>query len=463
MHSFFIETWGCQMNRHDSERLHGHLLQLGLAPAAAAEIADLVLLNTCSVREKPAQKVHRRIEDLARSAPQATVGVCGCVAQQEGEALLAKAPNVGFVLGPGRIPDLGSALDSLRRGCRSCTLDFETIDAEDAHTMKRASSHRAMVTVIEGCDERCTFCIVPTTRGHESSRPLPVVLDEVRRLVHDGVVEVELLGQTINNYRCPQTGVRFAELLERTAMVPGLRRLSFVTSHPGRFDGVTVEAIARHSNISRYLHLPCQAGADRTLRRMNRKYTRDQYLELVEQVRAAVPEINLSTDVIVGFPGETEAEFEATLDLLDTVRFGQVFAFVYSPRSGTPAARLPDPVPPDVASKRIQKLFRLTDAISLELNEALIGREVEVLVDGESKRSSDDWQGRGPDNRVVNFPKPEGVQPGCFVNVKIERAGAHSLRGRAVSTEVSTTIEGRPHSISTQDHPSVTAPGEAQS
>ncbi len=433
MRSFFIETWGCQMNRHDSERLHGHLLQLGLRPAGSTGEADLVLLNTCSVREKPVQKIHRRITELARDVPDATVGVCGCVAQQEGQALLDAAANVGFVLGPGRIPDIGSALELYANGFRKSFIGFESYDINRTQIVRRMSQHRAMVTVIEGCDERCTFCIVPTTRGGETSRDLNVVLQEIEELIGDGVSEVELLGQTINNYRCPRTGASFAELLEHAASMNGLQRLSFVTSHPGRFDDDTIDVIARHPNISRYLHLPCQAGADRTLRRMNRKYTRNQYLDLVQRVRTAVPDINLSTDVIVAFPGETEEEFTETLDLLKTVRFGQVFAFVYSPRPGTPAARLPGRISPDVASQRIQRLFRLTDQITLELNHALIGQTADVLVDGESRRSENEWQGRGADNRVVNFPKTGGEVPGMRVPVRIERAGPHSLWGRAVA------------------------------
>ena len=430
MRTFFIETWGCQMNRHDSERLHGHLLQLGLVPAGAAAEADLVLLNTCSVREKPVEKLMRRIADLEREAPQTTVGVCGCVAQQEGELLLDRGENVGFVLGPGCIEDLGSAIASISKGSRKVYTGFATAVVSQHDILRRTSRFRAMVTVIEGCDERCTYCIVPTTRGHEQSRELNIVLDEVRRLIDEGVVEVELLGQTVNNYCCPSTGIRFAGLLERVATLPGLQRLSFVTSHPARFDDATIQVISEQRSISRYLHLPCQAGSNRTLRRMNRKYTREQYLELVERIRSAVPNINLSTDIIVGFPGESDDDFAETMELLNRIRFGQVFAFVYSPRPGTPAARLGDRLPAAVTSARIQSLFELTDRISLELNQNMVGERVEVLVDSDSRRSADDWQGRGVDNRVVNFPKTGGEAPGDLVTVHIEQAGAHSLRGR---------------------------------
>jgi tRNA-2-methylthio-N6-dimethylallyladenosine synthase len=289
-----------------------------------------------------------------------------------------------------------------------------------------------MITVIEGCDEFCTFCIVPYTRGREISRRLTDVVHEARLLAGSGLREVELLGQTINAYACPATGADFADLLDEVSAIPGLDRVRYVTSHPRHFDERLIEVLARRPNLSRYLHLPFQAGSDRILKRMNRKYTRAEYLDLIVRIRAAVPDINLSTDVIVGFPGERDEEFDESLELLEEVRFGQVFAFAFSPRPRTPAAKYPDPVPSQIQKERLQRLFETTDRIALELNRQLVGSTVRVLVDGDSRRRQDDWQGRGEDNRVVNFPKIPGVAVGDVVEVEVVDAGPHSLRGVAV-------------------------------
>jgi tRNA-2-methylthio-N6-dimethylallyladenosine synthase len=293
-----------------------------------------------------------------------------------------------------------------------------------------------MVTVIEGCNEFCTFCIVPYTRGREVSRPLSSILDEVRELTTMGVREVELLGQTINAYRCPEAGSSFADLLESVACLDGLLRVRFITSHPRHFDQATIEVFKRHPKIFRYLHLPVQSGSDSVLKRMHRRYTRTDYIELVSRIRDAVPEINLSSDFIVGFPGETEADFEDTMEIIEKVRFGQVFAFGFSPRPGTPAARYQPRVPGEVTSSRLQRLFAAADEISRELNEGLVGRTLSVLIDGSSRRDSQHWQGRAEDNRVVNFPMLGREKLGDLVEVAIRRAGPHSLTGDIVSGAV---------------------------
>ena len=433
MRSYFIETWGCQMNHHDSERLEGQLLRCGLEPAPVVDRADLVLLNTCSVRDRPVRKIASRIGELGRRSPPPMVGVCGCVAEQEGQALLDRSPLVGFVLGPGQIGRLGEALDAVARGSRPLLVGFEADSERDRREVARRSPVRGMITVIEGCDEFCTFCIVPYTRGRERSRPLDEILTEARSIVAGGAREVELLGQTVNSYRCPSTGAGFAELLDAVAAVDGLDRLRFVTSHPRHFDDQLIDVLARRPSVSRYLHLPVQAGSDRVLRKMHRRYTPGQYQDLVARIRAAVPDINLSTDVIVGFPGETEDDFLATLSLLEQVRFGQVFGFAFSPRPRTPAARYPDQVPEAVRKERLQRLFAVTDRITLELNQALVGTVARVLIDGGSRRDPDVWQGRGEDNRVVNFPRSGGEGVGDVVEVRIVRAAAHSLIGEAVA------------------------------
>jgi len=374
MRRYFIETWGCQMNVHDSERLEGQLLSLGLGPSPSADEADLVLLNTCSVREKAAQKVMTRIGELGRLPDPPLVGVCGCVGEQEGEALLARSGAVGFVLGPAQVSRLGEVVLAASAGQRLVLTGFEAPPGRHAGPVVRRRSSRAMVTVIEGCAQHCTYCVVPRTRGPEVSRPATEILGEVRTLVEAGVREIELLGQTINAYQCPEGQSNFAELLDDVATIPGLDRLRFVTSHPRFFDDALIETMARHPNVSRYLHLPVQAGSDRILRRMARRYTRAQYLDLIGRIRSTIPDVNLSTDVIVGFPGESEADFEETLDLLARVRFGQVFAFAFSPRPRTPASRLPEQVPEAESRDRLHRLFQLTDSISAELNSAAFFR-----------------------------------------------------------------------------------------
>jgi tRNA-2-methylthio-N6-dimethylallyladenosine synthase len=429
MRSFFIETWGCQMNRHDTELLEGQLRALGMSPADRGENADLVLLNTCSVRERPVHKIVSRIGSLEKLERPPWIGVCGCVAEQEGAALLMRSDRVAFVLGPGQIARVGEAVAALDRGSRPVLTGFDAEREHHFHTIFRMSSTRGMVTVIEGCNEFCTFCIVPYTRGREVSRPLRSVLDEVDHLARRGLKEVELLGQTINAYRCPESGSDFADLLRRVAAVDGVRRVRYITSHPRHFDDHLIKVLADLPSVSRYLHLPVQAGSDRILKRMHRRYTSDEYRGLVARLRNAVPDINLSTDVIVGFPGESDTDFRQTLDLLEETRFGQVFAFAFSPRPRTPAARYDGAVSEAVSKERLHQLFELTDRISLELNRELVGTTVAVLVDGDSRRDASHWQGRGEDNRVVNFPKTAGVSVGDLVDVCITSAGAHSLVG----------------------------------
>jgi tRNA-2-methylthio-N6-dimethylallyladenosine synthase len=300
MRSFFIETWGCQMNRHDSELIEGLLREHGMNPATEAAAADVVILNTCSVRERPVQKIMSRIGYLEKMANAPIIGVCGCVAQQEGTGLMSRSSSVGFVLGPGQIGRVGEALRAVEQGGRPVLTGFEAEREHNYHTIFRKSSTRGMVTVVEGCNEFCTFCVVPYTRGRELSRTAEDVIAEVRHLAATGLKEVELLGQTVNAYECPNSGADFAELLDQVAAIPALARVRYITSHPRHFNQRLIDVLANHPHVSRYLHLPFQAGADEILDRMHRRYTREEYLELVARLRDAVPEINLSTDVIVG-------------------------------------------------------------------------------------------------------------------------------------------------------------------
>jgi len=429
MRFYFIETWGCQMNQHDSELIEGQLRAHGLQAAADPTAADLVILNTCSVRERPVRKIVNRVSVLEKVESPPVIGICGCVAQQEGASLLRRSKQVGFVLGPGQIGRVGEALRGVEQGKRPVLTDFDPEREHGFETIFRTNSTRGMVTVVEGCNEFCTFCVVPYTRGRELSRPLDEILAEIRHLAGLGLKEVELLGQTINAYECPTTGARFADLLEAVAAVPGLERVRYITSHPRHFDDRLIEVLAANPKVSRYLHLPFQAGSNRILRAMHRRYTRQEYFDLVARIRAAVPDINLSTDVIVGFPGEDEADFRQTLELLESIRFGQVFAFGYSPRPRTPASRYDAQISEDEKRERLHRLFSVTDRIALELNEELIGSKTAVLIDGPSRRDPGHWQGRGDDNRVVNFPKYGYERVGDIVEVQILSAGPHSLVG----------------------------------
>ncbi len=433
METYFVETWGCQMNVLDSQRLEGLLQARRMRPVERAEVADVALLNTCSVREKAVQKVLSRLGEL-RSMRESggkptVVGLCGCVAEQEGARLLSRSAVLSFVLGPGRLGQLPAALDAVAAGRRVSITGFSPTLDYDAHLIARGGDARQYVTAIEGCSQHCTFCIVPYTRGHESSRPLSEIVREVEAIVVRGGKEITLLGQTINAYRCPASGADFGDLLTAVGAVAGVWRVQFLTSHPKFFTHKMIDKISRVRNLGAYLHVPFQAGSDRILRRMHRGYTREAYLTLIADLRLAMPTTTLSSDVIVGFPGEAEDDFAATLEVVGAARFGQLFGFIYSPRPRTPAARYEERVPREVAAERLERLFALQSTVQLELNQACIGRTVDILVDGPAKRGSDRWQGRGADNRVVNVSAWDGIRPGQVASVVVTGATAHALLG----------------------------------
>jgi tRNA-2-methylthio-N6-dimethylallyladenosine synthase len=433
---FFIETWGCQMNQLDSQRLAGQLMQQGLLPTREPADADVILLNSCSVRDKAEQKVYHRLGEyrwLKRRRPGTLLGLCGCVAQQEGERALDRVADLDFVLGTGRVGELGRVLGEARSGRRPVATGFPEERPYEFDSVVRDGAHKGMVTIIEGCDKKCTFCIVPTTRGPERSRPMAAILAEVRHLLDYGFVEIELLGQTVNHWREPgvgRCGPDFADLLQAVAEVPGVRRLRFVTSYPRDFTPRMIEQVARRANICPYLHLPVQSGSDAVLRRMGRGYTREEYLDLALALRQARADLALSTDVIVGFPGESEEDFASTLELVARVRFAAVFAFKYSPRPGTAAPRLDGHVPDPVAARRLQELFALQDGIQREVNSGLVGRTLEVLVTGWGRQPGT-LSGRTSCHRVVHFAAEDGpTSPlGGLVPVRIDRALPHSLLG----------------------------------
>jgi len=429
--TFFIETWGCQMNELDTQRLSGHLKLRGYRPVEDETTADLILLNTCSVRDKAEQKVFShlgRLRELKKER-ELKIGVCGCVAQQEGEQILARAPWVDFVMGPGNVGNLDEVLD----GGKRIALEFHEDRHYDYATIDRTSATKAWVTIIEGCNKNCTFCIVPTTRGREASRTFDDVLAEVRAAVETGRVEIELLGQTVNAWRCPRTGRDFGMLLAAVAQVPGVVRLRFMTSHPAEVSDSMIAAMREHENISRYLHLPVQSGSSRVLRRMKRLYTREKYLDTIARMREAVPDIHFSTDIIVGFPGETEEDFQETLSLIEEVRYGSLFAFKYSPRPGTPSLRIGEPLDDAIASDRLQRLFDLHEQHKRERLESYQGKVLPVLVEGPSRHDPEMLSGRTDDYWVVNFKGNMETPLGSILAVRIDSAQHHTLRGEAVA------------------------------
>jgi tRNA-2-methylthio-N6-dimethylallyladenosine synthase len=433
MKTFYIETWGCQMNDLDSQRLSGGLKLRGYRRVESESEADLILLNTCSIRDKSEQKVYShlgRLRDLKHARRgDLQIGVCGCVAQQEGEAIRERAPWVDFVMGPGNV----GYLDEVLSGEKRVAVDFPEDRRYDYLTVDRPSPTKAQITIIEGCNKNCTFCIVPTTRGREVSRPFDNVLAEARAAVASGRVEIELLGQTVNAYRCPVTKRDFGALLGAVAEIDGVLRLRFMTSHPVEVNDSMIGAMRDHANISRYLHLPVQSGSSAVLRRMKRLYTRERYLETIARLRAAIHDIHFSTDFIVGFPGETEEDFQQTLSLIEEVRYGSLFAFKYSPRPGTPALRIGAPVDDAIASERLTRLFDLHDRIKRERLESYRGRIVPVLVEGSSKHDPEMLAGRTDDNYVVNFTGSPSTPPGSILGVRIDQAQHHTLRGEAVA------------------------------
>ena len=433
----FVETWGCQMNDLDGRRFVGLMKRDGYTEAASVEEAGLILLNTCSIRDKAEQKVYDRVGRLAlllKGRGRTVLGICGCVAQQEGEALLKRLPSVDFVLGTGRIETLPSIVRRvLEEGDRPCEIGFDLDDVVyTPGAIARTVAHRASITVIEGCNKNCTFCVVPTTRGRERNRRLTDVVTECRRLIEQGVVEIELLGQTVNAFRDPETGADFADLLGAVGALPSLRRLRFVTSHPRNFGKKLIRAMADTPVVCPSLHLPVQSGSSVVLQRMKRQYDRSYYLELIADLRAAIPELALSTDVIVGFPGETDQDFEETLSLLDDVRFAAVYSFVYSPRPRTAAGRWVHDVPPLLASARLARLMEKQQEIQRLINKELTGRSLEVLVEGQDKRGERS-SGRSPCNRVVNVESQVRITPGTFVNVLIEKGLPNSLVGTEIA------------------------------
>ncbi len=430
----FFESFGCQMNLVDSELVLAGLHKKGYTVCARREDADVILFNTCSVRQHAEDKVWSRLGQLAslkKRKPDVAIGVIGCMAQNEGENIRRRAPHVDLVAGTRHFSDVPTLVEEVRaRREPVVALDIDRRMPEEREVATRPEPFKAFVSVMRGCDMACTYCVVPKTRGKEISKPVREIHDEVVRLVADGVTEVTLLGQTVNSYGKHLDGrPRFSALLEVLNEVQGLKRLRFITSYPMFMTRDLWRVMGECEKVMPYLHLPVQAGSNSVLRSMNRLYTRERYLRLVEQGRELCPELELATDWILGFPGESDADFEESLALLEEVEFQGSFVFRYSPRSGTPAADLVDDVPEPVKKERQQRMLAAQNAISLRKYGASVGSRVEVLVEGVSKRNEQMMTGRDPWFRLVHFPVTPGVDSGDYVSVRITSATGLSLTG----------------------------------
>ena len=445
MKKLYIRTFGCQMNEYDSDKMADVLgATEELVKTDNPEEADVILFNTCSVREKAQERVFHdlgRVKHLKQANPNLIIGVGGCVASQEGEAIVARAPYVDVVFGPQTLHRLPQLIAERRYSGKSqVDISFPEIEKFDNLPPARVEGASAFVSIMEGCSKYCTFCVVPYTRGEEVSRPLDDILTEVAGLADQGVKEVTLLGQNVNAWRGPitRTGSElgdFAFLLECVAEIPGIERMRYTTSHPREMTQRVFDAYANIPKLVSHLHLPVQSGSDRILAAMKRGYSVLEFKSVVRKLRAARPDLSLSSDFIVGFPGETEEDFEKTMKLIDEVGFDASFSFVYSPRPGTPAADMEDPVPQETKLRWLARLQKRIDEQAQAISQAMVGRVERVLVEGHSRKDGSELAGRTDNNRVVNFAgNPRLI--GQFVDVTITAALPHSLRGEIVTREI---------------------------
>jgi len=431
--TFYIETFGCQMNAHDSEKVTGTLLHEGYSQVATPEEANYIFYNTCSIRDKAEQKVFNRLQHFKKSGKDKVFAVIGCVAQQEGEKIFERAPHVSLVAGSASYTQLPEMLRQLEAGNRRVTgLSLDTELAFDTPYTHRDNPYKGWITIIEGCDKNCSYCVVPFTRGPERSRTSASVIEEATRLAGLGYSEIQLLGQNVNSYRDPSAaGWDFATLLDQVGRVPGIRRVRFTTSHPRDFVKPIVDAIDANPNLCNHVHLPVQSGSSKILAAMQRLYTREVYMERIEWMRRARRPIAITTDIIVGFPGETEADLEATLDLLEDVKYDNIFSFKYSRRPNTAALELGDQIPEEEKTRRIMIVQERQRAIQMRQNAELVGEFEELLVEGRYE-STGQWVGRTTRNRNLTFVSPRTNLAGTYVDVRITRAGPSSLAGELV-------------------------------
>jgi tRNA-2-methylthio-N6-dimethylallyladenosine synthase len=457
-----INTIGCQMNVYDSEQITARLHLLGYTPTARVEDADLVILNTCSIREKAEQKAFSflgRLAKLKRIKPHLMVGVCGCVAQQEGQKIVERMPHVDFVLGTQAIHRLPAAIERIeKQGCRIVDVDMnqEINDTVDMATLPKPHDVSRFVTIMRGCDNFCTYCVVPYVRGRESSREPEKIVNEIKSLIANGVREVTLLGQNVNSYGQKQDLCDFPALLKQINDIDGLLRLRFTTSHPKDLSDDLIGAFQSMEKLCQHIHLPVQSGSNDVLSRMNRRYTREKYLEKVVKLRDVCPQIAITSDIIVGFPGETRADFEQTKALVQQVGFDSLFAFVYSDRPNTPSGRFKEKVGEAEKKQRLQEVFDLQTGITQKIHARMMGSVQEVLVEGYSKKQISEtqvrepvltqWTGRTTGNKIVNFIVKNDacidtrVEIGKMIRVRIEKTFPHSLWGSVVTCDSGNTL-----------------------
>jgi tRNA-2-methylthio-N6-dimethylallyladenosine synthase len=436
--TFYIETFGCQMNAHDSEKVIGTLEQQGYARVQDEADAGLILYNTCSIRDKAEQKVFHRLNEYKKLQGEGKkFAVLGCVAQQEGEKIFDKAPYVSLVSGSASYRNLPDMLARLEAGEQRITGldDRQTDETFETPFVARTNPHRGYITIIEGCDKFCAYCVVPYTRGKERSRTANSVLDEAIRMADAGFTEIQLLGQNVNSYHDPSAKMTFAELLAAVGSIPGIRRVRFTTSHPRDFTKDIVDAIDAVPTLCDHVHLPVQSGSTAVLHAMSREYTRDWYLERIAWIKAAKRNISITSDIIVGFPGETEEDLEQTATLLEEVGYDAIFAFKYSPRPNTPAITMADSIPEEVKVKRLQILLdrqRETQRMNYERH---LGEVMELMVEGHN-RQRNQIIGRSTQNKTVNFTTNQPILPatGSYVTVRITQTFPNSLLGEAVAS-----------------------------
>ncbi len=437
----YIKTFGCQMNEYDSSRMADLLRTThGMEPVADPEQADVLLLNTCSIREKAQEKVFAQLgtwKRLKQSRPGIIIGVGGCVASQEGEALRKRAPYVDLVFGPQTLHRLPQMIDGVRDGrTPSVDVTFPEIEKFDLLPDPRVEGARAYVSIMEGCSKYCSFCVVPYTRGEEFSRNFDDVISEVVALAEQGVREVTLLGQNVNAYRGARHDDRvvdLAELIRFVADIDGIDRIRFTTSHPVEFSDTLIEVYDEVPELASHLHLPVQSGSDRILLLMKRGHTVAEYRSRIMRLRSVRPDISVTSDFIVGFPGETESDFRSTMNLIEEVGFDQSFSFIYSPRPGTPAAQLVDTTSTEIKQERLGILQRRIEELGAEISNRMVGTVQRILVEGPARRGSDQLCGRTENNRMVNFSSTDGGLAGQFIDVKITEALHFSLRGEILS------------------------------
>ncbi len=435
MKTFYIETFGCQMNAHDSEKVVGTLIGQGYQQVETPDDAELVFYNTCSIRDKAEQKVFNRLDRFKREQQGKTFAVLGCVAQQEGEKIFEKAPHVSLVCGSASYNQLPNLLVQLETGNKRVTgLSLDTEDTFETPYTRRDNPHRAYITIIEGCDKKCAYCVVPFTRGPERSSTSASILAEAAQLAKDGYSEIQLLGQNVNSYRDPSpTGWDFAQLLDAVGKVPGIRRVRFTTSHPRDFTKSIMDAIGSNPHLCNHVHLPVQSGSSDVLRAMQRSYSIDEYRQRIQWMKDCARPIAITTDIIVGFPGETEADFEQTLALLEEVQYDNMFSFKYSRRPNTPALALDDQITEEEKSRRLAVLQEFQRNIQIRNNVAYVGRVEECMVEGFNKATGQ-WMGRTSQHKMVNFLRPasDADITGQYLEVRVTRSGPNSLVGEAV-------------------------------